>query len=307
MKLEVSKRETLRPDIADLRAFCAVVDQGSITAAARTLGETKGSVSRRLTRLERSVGVTLLRRSPRLVQPTEPGAAYRMRVGRVLELLDEASAELQHTSEQPHGHLRVTAPYDLAIGVFAPHFAEFSRRYPEISLELLLTDAMLDFDAHQIDIALRAATSLQDSTLIARKLVDVQGGLFASPGYLAEKGTPMKPSELERHRLLAVHAPRGVATFSMRKVGSRREHRVRMRAAISATDYGFSRSAAVEGAGIAILPTLVAASDVEAGRLVRVFVDYVLFEAATFLVYPTARFLPGKVRVFRDFMMRAFG
>ena len=305
MKLQVSDSETVRPDLADLRAFCAVVDQGSITSAARTLGETKGSVSRRLTRLERAVGVTLLRRSPRLVQPTEAGAAYRMRVGRVLELLDEANGELQHASERPHGHLRITAPYDLAIGVFAPHFAEFSRRYPDISLELLLTDALLDFDAHQVDVALRAAMSLQDSTLIARKLVDVEGGLFASPAYLQGSGGPAKPSALQRHRLLAVQAPRGVATLSLRKRGGKRVQRLRMRVAITATDYGFCRSVALEGAGIAVLPSLVARSDVETGRLVRVLPDYVLFEAATFLVHPATRFLPGKVRAFRDFMIEA--
>jgi DNA-binding transcriptional LysR family regulator len=306
MKHQVSKSETTRPDVADLRAFCAVVDRGSITVAAKTLGETKGSVSRRLTRLERIVGVTLLRRSPRLVQPTEDGAAYRLRVGRVLELLDEAHAQLQHASEQPHGHLRITAPYDLATSVFAPHLAAFSQRYPDISLELLLTDALLDFDADQVDVALRAAATLQDSSLIARKLVDLEGALFASPEYLARSGTPTNPSALEQHRLLVVHAPRGVASFSIHKRGAKRRRRLRLRAAISASDYGFCRSVALAGAGIAVLPSPVALGDVEAGTLVPVLSDYVLFEASTYLVYPATKFLPHKVKVFRDFMVGVF-
>lgn len=306
MKRRVSKSETTAPDIADLRAFCAVVDQGSVTAAARTIGETKGSVSRRLSRLERCLGVTLLRRGRGRVQSTEEGAAYRVRVGRVLELLDEASGELRHAMERPHGHLRVTAPHDLATEVFAPQIAEFSRRHPDISLELLLTGTLLDFDAHQVDIALRAAGTLQDSSLIARKLVDVEGGLFAAPSYLKREGKPGSVSDLVRHRVLVLQAPRGNATLTVRRRASKRATRLRLRAAITASDYAFCRAMAVAGAGIAVLPTIVARGDVESGTLVPVLPDHVLFEGTTYLVYPSARFVPAKVRAFRDFMLAAF-
>jgi len=306
MKRDVSDSATHEPDLLDLRAFCTVVDQASITASAKILGETKGSVSRRVTRLERALGVTLLRRSPRLVQPTEEGAAYRQRVGRVLELLDEANGQLQAESAEPRGHLRVTAPYDLATGEFAPHIAEFSRRFPGITLELLLTDAVLDFDAHQIDVALRAASAMRDSALIARKLVDVHGGLFASPAYLEGQGEPRKLSDLTRHRLLSVQATRGEGTWTLRKAGARQTHRLRVRVAIAASDYGFCREAARAGAGIAVLPSLVARQDVRDGKLAAVLPGYVLFEAAAYVVYPATRFLPRKVRVFRDFMLEVF-
>ncbi len=305
MKRHVSETATQTPDLLDLRAFCTVVDQASITASAKILGETKGSVSRRVTRLERALGVTLLRRSPRLVQPTEEGAAYRQRVGRVLELLDEANGQLQAEGSEPRGHLRVTAPYDLATGEFAPHLAEFSRRFPGITLELLLTDAVLDFDAHQIDVALRAASAMRDSALIARKLVDVHGGLFASPSYLQSHGAPRKVSDLTRHRLLSVQATRGEGTWALRKVGAK-PHRLRVRVAIAASDYGFCREAARAGAGIAVLPSLVARQDVKEGTLAPVLPSYVLFEAAAYVVYPATRFLPRKVRVFRDFMIEVF-
>lgn len=298
--------ETHSPDVADLRAFCLVVDQGSFTAAARILGETKGTISKRLTRLERIVGVRLLRRSPRSVQPTEDGAQYRVRVGRVLELLDEAQAVAQHASATATGHLRVTAPYDLATGVFAPQVEAFSRRYPEISVEMVLTDVMLDFDGHQIDVALRASTALRDSALIAHKLVDMEGGLYASPDYLSEAGSPSKPAELGKHRILAVHASRGVASLELQKRGSKRRHKVRVRTCITATDFGFCREAALAGGGIAELPSLVAQLDAETGGLVPVLGEYVLFRAAAYLVHSATRFLPPRVRVFRDFMLDAF-
>jgi DNA-binding transcriptional LysR family regulator len=306
MKHEVAESETYATDLHDLRAFCLVVDLGSITAAARALAETKGSVSRRLTRLEKALGVALLRRSPRLVQATEDGVAYRLRVGRALELLDDANTQVQHGRAAPSGHLRITAPFDLALSIFAPLIARFSERFPAISIELLLTDAFLDFDAHQIDVALRATSSLQDSSLIAHKLDDVRGGLYAAPAYLKKHGTPAAAEDLERHRLLHFRAVRGVATLTLRRKGEDKPQRLRVRSVISATDFSFNRETALAGGGIAVLPTVVAKRDVTAGALVRVLPEYILIDAAIFLVHPGARFPPPKVQAFRDFMLAAF-
>jgi DNA-binding transcriptional LysR family regulator len=306
MARSVAAAETSTTDLRDLRAFCLVVDLGSITAAAKTLGETKGSVSRRLTRLERALGVALLRRTPRLVQATEDGAAYRARVGRVLELLDDANTEAQHARALPSGLLRVTAPYDLGVSIFAPLIAGFAERFPEVSVELLLTEAFLDFDAQQIDVALRAASVLQDSSLIAHKLENVEGRLFASPAYLKKHGAPRRPEDLTRHRLLLFRATRGSATLTLRKKGDDKATRLRVRAAISASDFAFGREAAIAGGGIAVVPTLVVKRDVDEGKLVPVLKDYVLLEAGIYLVHPGTRFPSPKVRAFRDYMIEAF-
>src|SRR4051812_32831093 len=120
MKRDTAAAETSIADLQDLRAFCQVVDLGSITAAAKALGETKGSVSRRLTRLERALGVVVVQRSPRRVQATEDGIAYRARVGRALELLDDAAVQVQQARTAPHGHLRITAATDIGLSVVAP-------------------------------------------------------------------------------------------------------------------------------------------------------------------------------------------
>jgi DNA-binding transcriptional LysR family regulator len=305
MKRRVADPETSSADLPDLRAFCLVADIGSITGAARALGETKGSVSRRLTRLERALGVALLRRSPRLVQVTEDGQAYRARVGRAIELLDEAALHVQHARALPRGHLRVTAPFDLGVSILPPLVARFSERFPDVSIELLLTEALLDFDAHQIDVALRAAFALEDSSLIAHKLDDVEARLFASPGYIDQHGLPRRPDDLERHRLMLFRATRGVATLTLRR-GEEKPLRMRLRAAISASDFSFSRETALAGGGIAVLPTLLVRRDLEEGTLVPVLPEYVLFQAGIYLVHPAARFPSSKVRAFRDFVVEAF-
>jgi DNA-binding transcriptional LysR family regulator len=305
MEHHVSKTETVQ-DLLDLRAFCLVVDAGSITGAARILGETKGSVSRRITRLERALGVALLRRSPRLVQATEDGAAYRVRLGKVLELLDDTNAAVRHTRAAPSGHLRVTAPNDLGASLLAPLVCAFVARYPDVSVEMLLTQQVLDFDANQVDVALRATPQLPDSSLIAHRLQDLESGLFAAPAYLAANPAPVGPEELATHQLLLPRTTRGVATIPLGP-RDRPAAQVRVHAAVSSSDFAFLRACALAAAGIAMLPLVLVGRDLAEGALVRVLPDHVVGGAPLFLLYPGTRFLPPKIRVFRDFLLESFG
>ncbi|MGK3989452.1 LysR family transcriptional regulator [Sorangium sp. So ce136] len=308
MKRQVAKKETVDAELVDLRAFCLVVDLGSITAAAKTLGETKGSVSRRITRLEHALGVELLRRSPRRVQATEDGLAYRMRVGRALELLEDANVAVQQARARPSGHLRVTAPFDLGLSILAPLSAGFAERFPEISLEMVLTEALLDFDAHQIDVALRATASLPDSSLIAHRLQHIEVGLFAAPAYLRKHGPVRRPADLEAHRLLLSQTTRGHATIALEARDGRERAEIRVRAAISASDFSFCREVALAGAGIALVPEVNVRSDLDAKRLVPVLKDHAISGGAPlYLVHPGTRFLPPKIRAFRDYLLDAFG
>jgi DNA-binding transcriptional LysR family regulator len=308
MKHQVAETETWSPDIGELRAFCTVVDLGSITAAARALGESKGNISRRITRLERGLGVALVRRSPRLVQATEDGLAYRMRVGRVLELLDDAGAAVQHARGTPSGHLRVTAPIDLGLSIVAPLVAGFVERFPKLSIEMLLTETFLDFDAHQIDVALRAASGLRDSSLVAHKLKRLEISLVAAPAYLKQHRPVRTPDDLLEHRLLLTRAARGHATLSLIAKDSGEHVRLRVRSAISASDFSFSREAALARAGIAVVPTVTVERDLEKKRLAPVLVGYAVESSASlFLVHPGTRLIPPKIAAFRDYMLEAFG
>jgi DNA-binding transcriptional LysR family regulator len=305
-----SLMETPRTDLGDLRAFCLVVDLGSITAAAKALGEGKGSISRRLSRLEAAVEVKLLRRTPRLVQATDEGVAFRAQVGRILEQLDEATDTLRNARSLPSGNLRVTAPYDLGVTVFAPMIAEFAERFPGVTVEMVLTEAILNFESHQIDVALRPAGAIHDSpSLVAQRLSSFYLGIYAAPSYLEKYGSPAKPEDLARHRLALIRAPGGVATLSLWKEGEGRKRKLdlRVRASIAASDHAFCREAALGGFAIAPMPSMLVAPDLASGRLVRVLEPYVLGEAGVYFVYLGSRLLQPKIRAFRDFMLERCG
>ncbi|WP_257451896.1 LysR family transcriptional regulator [Archangium lipolyticum] len=290
----VSIPATAPDDLRDLRAFCLVVDHGSLTAAAKQLGETKGSVSRRLSRLESALGVSLVRRSPRLVRPTEDGVLYRQRVGRALELLEEATDALKEAQGHPRGRLRVTAPPDFANTVLAPVLARFCEAHRDISLELLLTDRELDFDAHQLDVALRVASSLRDSSLVALRLLDVEVGFVASPAYLEREGHPRRLAELSTHRVLVMRRDGGPSS-------------VRLVPGVVAQDGAFLRTLALAGAGIAILPMALVEPELAEGRLIRLLPEQDSPPRfSLFLLHPAAPLVPARVRAFRDFMAREF-
>lgn len=288
------------PDVRDLRAFCLVVDLGSVTAAAEALHETKGSVSRRLSRLEEGMGVRLLRRSPRLVQPTEEGADYRARVGRALELLDDAGAQLRGARDAPRGTLRVTAPNDIAVSMLAPLVARFVERYPDVRVDMLLTERRLDFEAEHVDVAFRASAALEDSSLVAHRVCELGGGLFASRAYLRKHGTPAAPEDLASYRLLLMGPVRAGTTLPLGRRGEAVQTPVRIRTAMAAPDASFVREVAAAGGGIAVLPWTIAERDVAQGRLVPVLGDRMCFEATLYLVHQGTRLLTPKVRAFRD-------
>lgn len=318
MRRSVVDSSTSPHDVADLRAFCLVADLGSITAAAKTLGETKGSVSRRLARLEQRLGVSLVRRSPRLVQPTEDGLAFRQRVGQALEQLDEATAAVQHTNAMPRGKLRVTAPADLAVRLIAPLLAQFTALYPEVQVEMLLTDKRLDFDGEQLDVAFRAAASLGDSTLIVRKLLELEPLLVAAPAYLETHKAPREPDDLAEHRMLLFRASGG-SSVTMTRINDRKRGEplksaadakstvtVRVRGDVLANDGELLREVALAAGGIAMLPKVFVDRELAQKRLVPVLRGWrVEWGTALYLLHPPRQFLPAKVRAFRDFMVEA--
>jgi len=293
-KPEVTISATTPDDLRDLRAFCLLVDHGSLTAAAKQLGETKSSVSRRLSRLESALGVPLVRRSPRLVQPTEEGVLYRQRIGRALELLEDATDALKEAEGHPRGRLRVTAPPDFAHTVLAPVFARFCEAHRDISLELLLTDRQLDFDAYQLDVALRVAPSLRDSSLVALRLLDGQTGFVASPAYLEREGHPRRLADLSEHRVLVMRQESGPSAVDLTP-------------AVVALDGAFLRALALEGVGIAMLPLALVEPDLSQGRLVRLLSGQDSPRRfSLYLLHPATPLLPTRVRAFRDFMAHEF-
>jgi DNA-binding transcriptional LysR family regulator len=296
--------EVLVGDVQDLRAFTLVADLKSLTAAAKVMGESTATISRRITRLESALEVTLLRRSPRAVETTDDGAAYRARVAEILERLGDANAAARQAHAAPSGQLRVTCAPGLD-EVLAPRVVAFAARHPAVSVSLLVSERFVDLDAEHIDIALRATRKLADSTLVAHRLTDLEMIAIAAPAYLETAPALRRLDDLAAHRIVQLGEPRAQLTIALRHSdGSDAE--VRVRAAIGANSVGFARELVVAGGGVAILPRLTVRRELDEGRLRHVLTGYSMPGAALYLVHRGGRFLPPKVRAFRDFLVEEF-
>lgn len=303
----VAKMETIGGAVEDVRGFCTVIEQGTLSAAARLLGETKGSLSRRISRLESRLGAVLLSRTPRAVTATEEGLAFYAKARDALALLDDAVEGARQADAVPQGHLRVTAPHDLGLEVLPPLIASFRALHPQISVELLLTDTQLDLAAHRIDLALRAISGeLPDMGYRASVLVELRTALYAAPGYLGRRPAPQVPAELESHDLVARGSPRGAVTLGLLDQRGRRV-KVLAKPAIQVSDYAGAHRLLLAGAGIGAIPDIVAAASVRAGALVAVLPDWTVERARLHAISVAGREAPARVRVFREFMRERLG
>lgn len=278
-------------------AFLAVVDTGSFTAAAKRLGLAKSNVSRRVARLEESLGARLLERTTRKQRLTEVGETYHGQVIGAVDQLAEAARSVSELQGRPRGRLRVTAPADWneAMGHLV---AQFSAEQPEIQVEVDLSQRKVDLVAEGFDVALRAGR-LEDSSLIARSVGEGAGHLYASPELLQRHPEPTTPDELAELAFVLFRGRQGEATLQLE--GPQGPEEVTIRGVITAQDFGFVRHAVVHGAGVGFLPDFVAAAELEADRLCLLLPDYCLRRSAFHLIYPSARFVSPKVRVFVDF------
>jgi DNA-binding transcriptional LysR family regulator len=289
--------------LTDLRAFVLTVDRGSVTAAAKALGETKGGVSRRLVRLEQAVSANLLQRGPRFVRPTAEGLVFRERVEASLALLSDAVEEAS-TSGEPSGTVRVTAPADYAV-LLAPHLAEFGRQHPKIAIDMVISSQRLDLESEEIDVAFRIGPELADSSLIARRIQQMDLGFFAAPAYLRARRPLSSPQDLASHRTLIFRVPDASVIMLARRDGIGSLSRVRLTPSVTASDAQLLCDVAIAGGGIALVPTLFADEAISAGRLVPVLEDYV--PPLKIIVHMVAkhRAMPRRVRLFLDFVAAA--
>lgn len=294
----VARMETFGGDILDVRAFCAVVDLGTVTAAAASLRETKGSVSRRISRLERALDARLVARHPRAVSPTAEGLAFYARAKEGLALLDEAAESARDSHTVSAGHLRVTTSIDFGIEVMPEIVASFRRLYPQITVELINTDGVLDLAANRIDLALRLGGDDGDSGYRAVMMAAVAIGLYATPDYLRHRPPPGTLADLAGHDLVLAREKLGPSA-QLRSADGRIEP-VPLRPAILASDFAAVLRLTLAGAGIGQIPTLVAARAVEDRKLVRVLPDWSVGSGALRAISLASRELPARVRLFRE-------
>ena len=286
-------------DLNDLVAFVAVAETRSFSAAARRLELPKSTVSRTIARLEDALDVQLLHRTTRRVAVSTAGTALYEKVAAPISALRQSVGELPGQEEQLSGGIRVTAPLDFGASVLADVVRRFTARYPHVEVDLRLTNELVDLVAEGIDVAIRfALRRLKDSSLHARRICPSTLQLFASPAYLARRGVPRTPRDLDEHHWVRF---RGVTTLQLDAPDERAQ--VVPRGRIISNDMLFIHAALLHDAGIAALPTFLADADVTAGRLVRVLPRWTTQSAFVWIVRPGGRNVAPKVAAFIDFVL----
>ena len=287
--------------------FTKVVETGGFTAASKALGVPKSTVSRRVAVLERRLGATLLHRTTRRVRLTDAGAAYYERCSRMIAELDAAETVISELESEPRGKLRVTAPMDMGAAVLGGLAIDFLNRYPEIDLDLVLLDRIVNLIEEGIDVAVRP-TLLGDSNVVARKIARLRVFVCASPDYVARQGAPATPDELKDHPCITRSGPALSRSWPFRGPDGPIDVQVSPRLAVD--DYTIVRDATVAGLGVAFIPWVHCRHELESGRLVTVLDDYELRGSSIYAVYPKGRSTSAKVRAFLDFLSEradAFG
>ncbi len=284
-------------DLNHVVVFEAVARTGSFSAAAKELGIPKSSASRAIARLENDLRVQLLFRTTRKVSLSEAGTALFDRVTPLLRSMKAALSGLPERGEAPSGTLKVTAPVDLGVLFLAEVLARYAARYPAVSVDLHLTGRVVDLVGEGFDVALRVASRLEDSSLVVRRAAPVLFQLFASPVYLARRGTPRTADELDAHDWVVFRG--GPQKLRVAPVRASTERAPR----IVCDDLLFVRDAVRAGVGIGLLPTFVAEPDVIAGSLVRIVPKFERPAGSLYIVTPSAKHVPGKVAAFRDLVL----
>ncbi len=286
-------------DLNHVVSFLRVVDAGSFTAAAKGLGVPTSTVSRQVAQLEEALGVRLLQRTSRRVQLTEAGSAYYDRAAPALGALEGAADEVRDQQDTPRGLVRLTTPVDVGAWL-SSLLVQFAALYPAIQIELVLTGRTVDLVAEGVDMALRGGV-VRDGTLVARKLVSDQMVLVASPAYLERRGEPKTLAALSGHECLGFRTSRGRATWSL--VGPEGPENIEVDCQMSADDFAFLRSLLMAGGGIGLVPQMGVVPDLRDGILRRVLPGHATTATSLSLVYPSAKHLPRRVVLLRDFLL----
>jgi DNA-binding transcriptional LysR family regulator len=287
------------------RIFAAVVEAGGFTRAAERLGLSRAATSKHVLALEARLGARLLNRTTRRVNVTAAGRVFYERCRRVLAELDEAERAASELHNEPRGELRVIAPTNFGLADIGTTIADFVVAYPELRINLTMNDRLTDPIEGGYDIAISVDIPRgSSSSLVARKLNTARRVLCASPDYLQRRGTPRSPDDLTGHDCLSYsYLP---VPDEWHLTGAGGEHVVKVKGPIVTSHRHVLQAAALRGLGVAYGPIDFFRDALAAGHLVQVLPGYRLPEATIYAVYPASRQLSAKVKVFNDFMARAF-
>jgi len=288
-----------------LALFSCVVRHGSLTGAAQELGLNRSSVSKQLARFEAQLGAKLLQRTTRKLALTELGERVWQEAQTVAAALGNIDAITDDYRQNVRGRLKVSCSSSLARVHLVPLLPLFSQRYPEVDLLLQLEDRFVDLTTEQVDIAIRVG-HLPDSSLVARKLGELQLQLVASPAYLAKHGTPQTPSDLTQHACLYYQngsRAMNLWTFS----GVLGEEQVRIKGPLAMNDACALVDAAIHGLGLLLIDRALLAAPLASGQLLALLPNYQLAVGLpVYAVYPARDWLPAKVTALVEFIVSEF-
>lgn len=287
-----------------LQVFRCAAELNSFAAAGRRLGLSPAAISKNIAELEARVGARLINRTTRRMALTEAGATYLGHVVRGLDALRDADEALSTIKSGPSGTLRVSAPMSVTLTRLSTAIPAFLSRYPDLKLDLHLDDRQVDLIREGFDMALRGSDSLEDSSMIARKLAVMPYVVCAAPSYFELRGRPRTPSDLRTHDCVRFSLSRHADVWEFRK--DSRTEKVQVNARYSVSSSLAVRDALREGFGISLIPRPYVQDDLRQGRLQCVLEDWTSVETSLYAVYPSRHQLAPKIRVFLDFLVTQF-
>lgn len=287
----------------EMQTFNAVVDAGSFVKAADALAMSKAAVSRYVVDMETRLGVRLLHRTTRRLSLTDEGQIFYARSKELLAELAEAEAEITSRSEAASGLLRINAPFTFGVLHLAPLWAGFMAQHPQVKLEVTLSDRLVDLVEEGYDVAIRIA-SLENSTLVSKRLASTRMVLCASPQYLELHGTPVHPSELADHVVISYSywSTKDEWYFT----GPLGAVSVKTNPCIHTNNGDTCRAAALASQGVILQPSFLVGDDLAAGKLVELMPEFRSIELGIYAVYPTRKHVSPKVRALLEFLANHF-
>ena len=296
-------------DLETLYLFIEVVQQGSFAKVARSRNIDPSSVSRAIAKLEAELGIRLFQRSTRKLEITEIGEIYFQKIVPLVDELESAQQIAIDTHQKPQGNLRVTASSTFAQQRIVPLLPQLAKLYPDLSIELILTDFYLDLIEERIDVAIRLGT-LQDSSYMVKHLRKMKFYICVSSDYLDKYGQPQTPQDIKNHNCLLFPRARHNLDWLF-KDKTEKITEIKIRGKYLLTNSLAIKQCAIAGMGLALLPDWLVDRELKSGKLIRLFAEYDVtatnFDSSIWLLYPSRAYIPAKTKVFIDYIFDNLG
>lgn len=286
----------------DLAIFIAVVERGSLIAAANKINIPSSTLSRRLSRLEADLKIKLLERTSRKIHLTEKGKIFYEQCSPLIQQLKQSTKALTESIDNAHGKLKITVPTYIGNTMMAGFFVDFMTLYPKIDLEMILSNDIEDILDKEIDVAIRVGP-LDDSNFIAQRLWDIDYVLCASPEYLSKYAMPSTPEDIRNHQAIILRTQ--PFPWRFRRLEEQLDTYITPLSRLDLNDFQLAIHAAINGIGIICLPGLIAKELLNSGQLVQLMPEYELMNRRTvYAVYPERRYLPKKIKLLIDYIKK---